>query len=227
MRRLIAIPLVCIGALALVTAAPARASGTLTVGMAISIGKHGCSLGFFGFNEDHDRLAVTAGHCADGVDWPVYSNNGVEIGIVVSHLPDNDDSRGIIRGARGYTLIQLYKSFDLDVFFTGLGSVTEGDWVTKYGKRSQKTTGKVTNVKYVTDRADLDLIASTVVQLPGDSGCPWYTKGPTLVGMGSSGDQESGGGNEGSQAQPIGSVVDLIRQNSPRWGKRFKVWLTD
>jgi hypothetical protein len=39
-----------------------------------------------------------------------------------------------------------------------------------------------------------------MVQLPGDSGCPWVTNGRTLVAMGSSGNQEREGGDADSQA---------------------------
>ncbi len=82
----------------------------------------------------------------------------------------------------------------------------------------------MTGLKTVPNRPDLDLIDSNLVQLPGDSGCPWYTDGPVLVGMGSSGDQESDGGDAGSEAQPIQAVIDLIRSNPLVWGNDFKVW---
>lgn len=35
--------------------------------------------------------------------------------------------------------------------------------------------------------SDLGLVYSNMVQLPGDSGCPWVTNGRTLVAMGSTG----------------------------------------
>lgn len=63
-----------------------------------------------------------------------------------------------------------------------------------------------------------------MVQLPGDSGCPWYTGGDALVGMGSSGDQEQDGGDAGSQGQPIEAVLDMIRGDGGVWGEDFKVW---
>lgn len=77
------------------------------------------------------------------------------------------------------------------------------------------------------NRPDLDLIKSNMVQLPGDSGCPWYINGPTIVGIAPSGDQESDGGDAGSQAQPIQAVIDMIRMNSTTWDNDFKMWSKD
>jgi hypothetical protein len=65
---------------------------------------------------------------------------------------------------------------------------------------------------------------SDMVQLSGDSGCPWVIDGPSLVGMGSSGDQEAEGGGAGSQAQPIGAVLDMIHADASGWGEDFLVW---
>lgn len=114
----------------------AHASGSLSAGMEINIGKHRCSLGFFGFNANHDRLAVSAGHCADDVDQTVYSSNGTEIGTVVSHKPDSDSLDGI--RPRGYTLILIYREFSIEPFFTGIADAHTGDSVTKFGARSGK-----------------------------------------------------------------------------------------
>lgn len=198
----------------------------LTVGMPIEIGDHRCSLGFFGFNSRDDRLAVTAGHCSDYyADQPVFAENGVQIGEVVAWRQDLEDGDGDLIGARGYTVILVYDRFSLEPYFTDVSRATgEGDYVTKYGQRTGETNGYVELVKYVENRPDLALLYSNMVQLPGDSGCPWYTSGPTLVGMASSGDQESEGGDAGSQAQPIGAVIDMIRVNPTVWGNDFKVW---
>ncbi|WP_232785789.1 S1 family peptidase [Mycobacteroides chelonae] len=203
----------------------ANAALTLTVGMGINIGSHGCSLGFFGFNADKDRLAVTAGHCSDGVDWPVYTKAGTEIGTVVLHKEDVESRDGKLNGSRGYTVIKLYDRVGFDPFFADIDSREVGDWVTKYGMRSGKTSGKVTKIKTVKDRNDLALYYSTIVQLPGDSGCPWYYSDPAiLVGMASSGDQEDEGGGAGSQAQPIWPIIRMIRNSGYHWGTDFKVW---
>ncbi len=123
----------------------------------------------------HDRLAVTSGHCAGGADELVYSKNGVEIGRVVAWLEDVSDGHGKLVGARGYTVFSVYKRFSLEPYFTGLGTISEGDWVTKYGERSGKTRGRIAKVKYNSDRPDLSLVYSDMVQLPGDSGSLWVT----------------------------------------------------
>jgi hypothetical protein len=67
----------------------ARADVGLAPGTELNIGDHQCSLGFLATNDDSDRLAVTAGHCADDVDQRVYSHNGNLIGSVVHHAPNN------------------------------------------------------------------------------------------------------------------------------------------
>lgn len=98
----------------------------------------------------------------------------------------------------------------------------KGDYITKYGKRTGTTSGHVTAVRSVAGRPDLGLISSDMVQLPGDSGCPWV-RGTTLVGVGSSGNMERGGGNAGSQGQPVWSIIDMVRADSDVWGDDFKV----
>ncbi len=209
------------------TVAPAAAAHVdLAVGMPIQIGNHSCSLGFFGFNARQDRLAVTAGHCSDSVtNEPVFADNGVQIGVVVAWKADLENTAGKLVGARGYTIIFVYKRFSLEPFFSGVKLATaDGDYVTKFGQRTGKTNGVIKHVQYDPKRPDLALLSSNMVQLPGDSGCPWYTSGDALVGMGSSGDQEQQGGDAGSQAQPIGAVLDMIRANGGVWGEDFKIW---
>jgi hypothetical protein len=204
----------------------ASAGAELDVGMPINIGQHRCSLGFFGFNSRGDRLAVTAGHCSDQIpDQPVAADNGVQIGQVVAWQQDAEDGGGKLIGSRGYTVFLVYRRFSLDPFFTEVKtSVKNGDYVSKYGERTGKTNGYVTGFATVPNRPDLGLIKSNMVQLPGDSGCPWYIGGPTIVGIASSGDQENDGGDAGSQAQPIQAVIDMIRMNSTPWDNDFKVW---
>jgi hypothetical protein len=201
----------------------ARADGLLAVGMEIDIGNHSCSLGFFAFNQAQNRLAVTEGHCADDINQAVRSKNGVEIGTVVSHMPEGDSQQPV--RSRGYTLIRLYDNFDLEIFFAGVGDAKKGDSVTKFGARTGLTTGTITDVYY--DRSDAEqTIVGSVVVIPGDSGSPWYTAGPTLVGISASSSYQSGGGNDsGSQAQPVGAVLNLIRHNAADWGAELKVWV--
>lgn len=216
--------LLCV--VALVVVPPAYASVDLAVGMPINIGDHGCSLGFFGFDARNDRLAVTAGHCSDyQPNEPVFADNGVQIGEVVAWKEDDEDAAGKLTGARGYTVISLYSRFSLEPFFTGVySSVSDGDSVTKFGQRTGKTNGVIKKIEFDPKRPDLALMSSNIVQLPGDSGCPWYTNEDALVGIASSGDQEQDGGDAGSQAQPIQAVIDMIRANADVWGDDFKVW---
>jgi hypothetical protein len=207
--------------------APSASAGAeLDVGMPIDIGQHRCSLGFFGFNSRGDRLAVTAGHCSDQrPNEPVHADNGVQIGEVVAWRQDTKDGDGKLVGPRGYTVFLVYKRFSLDPFFTDVSaSLKNGNYVSKFGERTGKTNGRVTGFATVPNRPDLDLINSNMVQLPGDSGCPWYIDGPAIVGIASSGDQETDGGDAGSQAQPIQAIIDMIRMNSTAWDDDFKVW---
>lgn len=75
-------------------------------------------------------------------------------------------------------MIALYKTFSLEPYFTDTSRyLEEGDYVTKYGERSGKTSGRITEVRTVEGRPDLSLVHSNMVQLPGDSGCPWVTSG--------------------------------------------------
>ena len=225
LKRAIAVVVAALLCLTL-PAPPANAAGRLVVGMPILIGGKGsCSLGFFGLNARGDRMAVTAGHCSRAVGEVVHASGGIPIGLVVSRLRDAQDSEGRLTGSRGYTLIGLYRRFGLQPYFAGTGKVTEGDFITKYGDRSGKTSGVVTAVRSVADRPDLGLIASDIVHLPGDSGSPWVRRGLTLIGMGSSGNMEKSGGTAGSQGQPISSVINMIRDGAGVWGSRFNVWI--
>jgi hypothetical protein len=103
-------------------------------------------------------------------------------------------------------------------------SISGGASVTKFGQRTGKTNGVIKNVRFDPKQPDQALLSSNLVQLPGDSGCPWYTNEDRLVGIGSSGDQEQHGGDAGSQAQPIQAVLNMIRANANVWGDSFEVW---
>jgi hypothetical protein len=213
---------------ALVGVPAATADTGLNVGMAITIGKHLCTLGFFGFNARNDHLAVTAGHCSDQVaNQPVYANGGAKIGEVVAWKADEEDGDDQLTGSRGYTVFLVDQNLSPNPFFTSVGGgLAQGDPVSKSGERTGETAGTITKVKSVAGRPDLALVWSDMVQLPGDSGCPWYTAGPTIVGLGSSTDDGNRSGIKGSQAQPIGAVVDMIRANPTGWGNGFGVWIT-
>lgn len=152
--------------------------------------------------------------------------NNVRIGEVVSRQGDADDANGCLTGSRGYTLFAVYKRFSVERFFTATNrSVAESDPVTKYGERTGKTSGHITSVDANDDRPDLALMRSDIVQIADDSGCPWYTSGPTLIGIGSSGNQASEGGSSGSHAQPIGAIIDMIRTDPTAWRDTFQVSL--
>jgi hypothetical protein len=164
---------------------------------------------------------VTSGHCADDINQTVQSKNGVEIGTVVSHMPESD-SLAPVR-SRGYTLIRLYDDFDIETYFAGVADAKKGDSIAKFGARTGQTTGHITDVDYNCSPAEQTIIGSVVI-IPGDSGSPWYTDGPILVGISASSSYTTGGGDDdGSQAQPIGALIDLMRQNAAKWGAGLKV----
>lgn len=205
-------------------AAAHAAGGTLAVGMNLTIDNHACSLGFFATDSVEDQLAITAGHCADGVNEKVYNTFGDQIGEVVAWQPDVEDGRGKLTGSRGFTVIYTYKTFGIDAFFTGVGTAKVGDGVRLYGARTSGTDGTITNVSDTKGHPDLDLLNSDIVQLPGDSGGPWYSLGaPTLFGIASSSDEETGGGARGAQAQPLGSLEQEIKAVG-RYGDGFSVY---
>lgn len=216
------VAVVLFGLLASPTASAAK--GTLAVGMKLTFDDGYCSLGFFAYDSIKDRLAVTSGHCANRLNEVVYNKFGDRIGEVVSWRSDAENSAGKLTGARGYTIIYLYDDFKIQPFFTKVGTISTGDHVSKFGGRSGKTNGHITSIENHPKRPDLALMESDMVQLPGDSGSPWYTSGPTLVGIGSSGDQEANGGGAGSQAQPIGDVIKMVRNDGGRYGRGFNVW---
>jgi hypothetical protein len=215
-----------ITAVAVATIAPTAAhaaAGTLTVGMKLTFAHHDCSLGFFATDSVGDQLAITAGHCAKGVHEKVYSTFGEQIGEVVAWQPDAEDDHGDLTGSRGFTVVYTYKTFVIEAFFIRLGTAKVGDRVRLYGARTTGTDGTVTNVSSTAGHPDLDLLTSDVVQLPGDSGGPWYAQGPALVGIASSFDKDTGGGSRGAYAQPLGSLEQEIKAVR-RYGDGFSVY---
>jgi hypothetical protein len=217
---------VLVTVVALATIAPTAAHaarGLMTVGMKLIFKHHDCSLGFFATDSVGDQLAITAGHCAEGLHEKVYSTFGQQIGEVVAWRPDAEDSHGMLTGSRGFTVVYTYKKFAIEAFFTGVGIAKIGDHVRLYGERTTGTNGTITNVSYVPGRPDLDLLTSDVVQLPGDSGGPLYTQGPTLVGIASSVNEGAAGGARLAEAQPIGSLEQEIKAVA-RYGQGFSVY---
>lgn len=208
-------------ALATPAPAPAHANGLLTVGMKLRFASHDCSLGFFATDSVGDQLAVTAGHCAQGLHERVYNAWGQQIGEVVAWQPDVQDGNGKLTGSRGFTVVYTYKSFGIEAFFTRVGTARIGDRVRLYGQRSAGTNGTVTSVSNTPGRPDLDVLTSDVVQLPGDSGGPLYTQGPTLVGIASSVND----GTRAAEAQPIDSLEQEIKSGGGRYGRGFSVYI--
>lgn len=185
-----------------------------------------CSLGFLATNADGDRLAVTAGHCADGVDQRVVSENGNPIGIVVHHTPDIGLDDGVPANEfHGVTLIQLSRNtYTADAYFTEFGNPSIGDFVKKYGARTEKTSGKVTDISFVPDNPRLSSMWSTMVTLPGDSGAAWVgggDSGPKLVGLHIGSTERADGGFGYALGFPIRSLIALVKKNSPNWGPGF------
>jgi hypothetical protein len=212
-------------AVAVATIAPTAAHaarGLLTVGMKLTFKYHDCSLGFFATDSVGDQLAVTAGHCAEGLGEKVYSTFGQQIGEVVAWQPDAKDGNGNLTGSRGFTVVYTYKRFRIEAFFARVGTANVGDHVRLYGQRTCGTNGTIIDVSYTAGHPDLDLLTSDVLQLPGDSGGPLYTQGPTLVGIASSVHTETGGARV-AQAQPLGSLEQEIKPVR-RYGAGFSVY---
>jgi len=208
-------------ALATLAPAPAHANGVLTVGMKLTFKHHACSLGFFATDSVGDQLAITAGHCAEGLHERVYNPWGQQIGEVVAWQPDAEDSNGKLTGSRGFTVVYTYRTFGIEAFFTRVGSAKVGDRVRLYGQRTAGTNGTVTNVSYTAGHPDLDVLTSDVKQLPGDSGGPLYTQGPTLVGIASS----TNDGTRAAEAQPLDSLEQEIKAGAGRYGRGFSVYV--
>jgi hypothetical protein len=127
-------------------AAHAAAGGLLTVGMKLTFTNHDCSLGFFATDSARDQLAVTAGHCANGLREKVHNSFGQRIGEVVAWQPDAQDSHGKLTGSRGYTVVYIFKNVAIEPFFSGVGSAKIGEHVWLYGERTAGTNGTITDV---------------------------------------------------------------------------------
>lgn len=195
---------------AMLTAAPTASAATavtLAPGDGIVIGAKSCTVGFFGTNSEHHRLAVTAGHCADGIGQPVRDGSGHRIGRVVAHAADSASSTGPF----GVTLIALADSVQKSTAVRKIGVPTVGTSVVQNGSSSGRSAGTVTVNRGA-------VLRSTAAGQPGDSGSPWTnSRTGTLYGM------TVGGSPHGTYGAPIKSVVERIRVAFPRWGKGFRV----
>lgn len=203
-----------------VTFAPtAQAEVGLTVGSKLSMGSGGaCSLGFFARNNDGARLAVTAGHCAEGGGEKVYSEKTL-IGAVGYWMPDDSDGFGV-------TVIALNKNARIhDAYFSAFGNPEKGDYVKKYGIRTDKTEGKITKVSVNTDSVQKSVMLSTMISLPGDSGSAWVGNnddGATLYGLNVGHVNRDDGGYGYARGFPIRQLIELVQARSKNWGQGFK-----
>jgi hypothetical protein len=205
---------------ALALAPPASAASVgLAPGMEIRTQTHTCTLGFFATNSAGKRLAVTAGHCANAPGERVYSHNRNLIGEVVSQHGDTD---GPASGL-GVAVIQLARSaYVADGFFATFSNPVVGDYVRKYGERSEGTYGQITDVVIDTDYPRRSIMHGTLIALPGDSGSPWYGPGPTLYGITVGGfSQRSDNAYKGAYGFPIGALIQYVRGGSEVWGPGF------
>ncbi|MBN7459215.1 hypothetical protein I3U64_03510 [Mycobacteroides abscessus subsp. abscessus] len=185
------------------------------------VGGGSCSLGFLATNSDRDRLAVTAGHCADGTGQEVVSENRNPIGHVVSWLADD-----ISNDLFGVTLISLYdNTYTSDAYFSSFGNPGVGDYVRKYGARTDKTEGRITSISSNPDRARDSIMYSTMVSLEGDSGASWVGAdddgGAKLLGLNIGHTVRSDGGYGKAYGFPIRALISLIQRGSDVWGPGF------
>ncbi len=198
----------------------AQARVGLAPGTELHINGSMCSLGFIATNNDGDRLAVTAGHCATGTGQRVISAKGNPIGTVVSHLGDDMDSR-----VYGVALIQLSdNTYTADAYFTKFGNPGVGDFVKKYGARTEKTTGTVSAISVNAENPRVGVMYSTMVGLPGDSGSAWVGNGedgPKLLGLNIGHTVRADGGYGEAIGFPIRSLIRLVQNGSDIWGPGF------
>lgn len=207
---------------ALFAPAVANAKVGLLPGISLIIkGSGTCSLGFLASNDAGDRLAVTAGHCADSTGQEVVSANGNPIGKVVSWLTDDMDNNLF-----GVTLISLYRNtYTADAYFTMFGNPSVGDHVRKYGERTAKTEGEITKISVDADSPRRARMESTLVNLPGDSGSAWVgvgdDGGPMLLGLNIGYTNRADGGYGFGVGYPIRQLIKLVRDGSDIWGPGF------
>ncbi|MGW9266600.1 hypothetical protein [Gordonia terrae] len=226
-------------AVALGTATPATAvtpryADTLTAGQGILIGDGLCSIGFFGTNADGDRLAVTAGHCADGVGDEVTTTDGEPIGEVVEWKDDGGTPDGSITLAdpRGYTVIAIEDDWDVDPVFVTAADPEVGEQVAKTGERTGTTVGTVTGLLHQDAAPEHRLVNAELVVLGGDSGSPWYQETRAgryvLVGISSSGNFGTQNPDQAiSTAQTIEGLYEQIAGSGTAWTDGFEIWFDE
>lgn len=198
----------------------AHATVGLAPGIELDIGEHRCSLGFLATNASGDRLAVTAGHCADDTEQKVYSASGDLIGIVAHHTPDD-----FTTNTWGVTLIALAdNTYTDDAKFSSFGDPAVGDYVTKYGFRTDRTEGTIAAVNTDAKQPWNGTMTSTLVGLPGDSGAAWIgvqDGALKLLGLNIGYTTRPDGGYGMATGFPIRALVALVNRNSPAFGRGF------
>lgn len=210
---------------AMLLAVLAQSVAGADVGLAIGtklyfVGGGSCSLGFFASNDQGARMAVTAGHCADDAGQEVVSENGNPIGFVGYWVPDD-----LPNGLFGVSVIRLYKNtYTADAYFQKYGNPSVGDYVKKYGARTDKTEGRITEITIEPDHPRFSRMEATLVNLPGDSGSAWVgssDEGPKLLGLNVGFTKRADGGYGFALGFPISSLIKLVRINSDTWGEGF------
>ncbi|MGD9622355.1 MAG: hypothetical protein AB7G47_20220 [Mycolicibacterium sp.] len=195
----------------LVQCAPADAASRPVAAPGVAIVTHnggdtrGCTVGYTARDTAGDRLAVTAGHCADGVHQEVYLDNGVSIGTVIAWRPDQMSARDY-----GYTVIWLYDNvaqspaLDASTALDHADIGHTGDLVCMFGAKSGRTCGAI-------EHAEPGVLTtySNIAQ-HGDSGAPVMrvTDG-ALIGIVVGG---NGGHTDGSETviEPISRINALV-----------------
>ncbi|WP_237074081.1 S1 family peptidase [Mycobacteroides abscessus] len=171
-------------------------------------------------NASGDRLAVTAGHCADEVEQKVYGAGGDLIGIVAHHSPDD-----FTANTWGVTLIALAdNTYTADAKFSSFGDPVLGDYVTKYGFRTDRTEGTIAAISADAKQPWKGTMSSTLVGLPGDSGAAWIgvqDGALKLLGLNVGYTTRPDGGYGMAAGFPIRELVALVNRNSPAFGRGF------
>ncbi len=211
--------------------ATAATRNTLTAGQEIVLESGGtCSIGFFATNADHDLLAVTAGHCVEGVGEEVRTMRGDELGEVVAWEPDGGSANGSIDNddPRGYTVIAVEGNWRHRPAFDAVADPHVGDTIYKSGRTSGDTVGTVTALINADAAPQYRLIDAELVVLPGDSGGPWYVENAdgdlVLAGISSSSSFQSTTPDRASaQAQPIEGLYELITASDSEWTDGFQI----
>jgi hypothetical protein len=112
----------------------------------------------------------------------------------------------------------------LDGYFKQYGPPRSGDYVTKYGARTDKTDGTIVDVVIDPNFPELSRLSATLVGLPGDSGAAWVGNsdyGPKLLGINVGYTAGANGGYGEAVGFPINELIALLKENAPTLGRGF------